>query len=346
MHSCLDCDISFSTRGNLQRHRREVHSTSFEAFVCFVCGLPFVRTEHLQRHVNDVHRQPDGAENPSPPRRTMSRDDFQEAKRQRVEPGLDDAFLDYSPQPSIFSSLSNILDVDNISSLSFDSESPVADSESSFSDSLPDIPSVHSSFVRSGTMTHSTFDMEVYTDPSLPSSPHTSFSSANSVLPELSPLESFDMEVYTDPSLPSSHHTSFSSANSFLPELSPREPEVEDAPASPTPSIQSRHVSPIRYSPLTESSSSPVAGPSVYQPETSPISSDCRSPPALPLREVMETEIAVVFTRRDIPQADGTSQTTRETAFTYTQNVNSWTRQDFADEWEKVYKDCPNFFKK
>ena len=53
-HVCPVCETKFELRKNLNRHMKEVH-TSSKDFKCPICEKPFSRQEKLNRHVREVH---------------------------------------------------------------------------------------------------------------------------------------------------------------------------------------------------------------------------------------------------------------------------------------------------
>lgn len=49
---CDDCNVSFSKKTNLTRHKREKHGKKSN-FVCKPCKRSFARNEHLQNHLQN-----------------------------------------------------------------------------------------------------------------------------------------------------------------------------------------------------------------------------------------------------------------------------------------------------
>ena len=54
LHKCSKCDVTFSQKGNLERHIRTIHECE-KHFVCQICNERFSLKGNLKRHVSTVH---------------------------------------------------------------------------------------------------------------------------------------------------------------------------------------------------------------------------------------------------------------------------------------------------
>lgn len=57
---CLECNSTFSCKGNLTRHHKENHTDDAIANLCPSCGESFTRRDNLIRHFDTKHKNENG----------------------------------------------------------------------------------------------------------------------------------------------------------------------------------------------------------------------------------------------------------------------------------------------
>ena len=58
-YSCNDCDRKFVSKFNLERHKRNMHTTTPTTVSCNSCNYITKRKENLARHVSTMHKSSD-----------------------------------------------------------------------------------------------------------------------------------------------------------------------------------------------------------------------------------------------------------------------------------------------